>query len=87
MTSLMRDRLHEERHDGAMQPLRHEDLRATDADRAVFAGVVNAQNTRDRPCERRPAGTARYFIVGMLKSDFSRTPPLGQRWVTVLMRV
>ena len=32
-------------------------------------------------------GIAAYFIVGMLKSAFSRTPPLGQRWVTVLIFV
>jgi len=28
-----------------------------------------------------------YFIVGILKSGFSRTPPFGQRAVTVLILV
>jgi hypothetical protein len=43
-------------------------------------GVARSAAGEDRPQET-------YFIVGMTKLAFSRTPPFGQRAVTVFTRV
>ena len=58
----------------------------TQADRDLAAQHVVGHRAKSE--QLAPSGhLPSYFIVGMTKLAFSRTPPLGQRAVTVLTRV